>query len=204
VLVNDTQTAISGVTVSVSVLDFSLKPLFSNDATVNLPADGIAKVLTLPSIADLTTTYFLRLSARDRSGKTVSTNFYWLSPQDDVLDWAKSAWYYTPTTKHADLTQLATLPSTTLRTSLTVASRGHATVRVENTGRTLAFQVRLMLVDSSNGEEFLPVFWDDNYLALLPGEARDITVEYPVSAATPALQVEAWNVARTGAAVGGR
>ena len=204
VLVNDTQTAINGVTVSVSMFDFSLKPRFTNDATVDLPADGIATVLTLPSIADLTTTYFLRLSARDRSGKTLSTNFYWLSTQDDVIDWAKSAWYYTPTTKHADLTQLATLPPTTLRTNLTVASRGHATVRVENTGRALAFQVRLMLVDSSNGEEFLPVFWDDNYLALLAGEAREITVEYPASAATPALQVEAWNVARTGASVGGR
>jgi len=72
------------------------------------------------------------------------------------------------------------------------------------TGVALAFRGRLILIDSSSGEEFLPVFWDDNYLALVPGEARDITVEYPASAATPALQVEAWNVARTGASVGGR
>ena len=32
-------------------------------------------------IAGLTTTYFLRLSARDTSAAVISTNFYWLSTQ---------------------------------------------------------------------------------------------------------------------------
>jgi exo-1,4-beta-D-glucosaminidase len=202
VLVNDTPTALSGVAVSVSVLDFSMKPRFTRETKVDLGPDAVVKAFTLPSIPDLTPTYFLRLSARDRGGRTVSTNFYWLSTQEDVLDWAKSTWYYTPTTKHADLTQLATLPQTSLRTSLKVTSPGHAVVHVENSGHMVAFQVHFALVDASSGEERLPVFWDDNYLALLPGEARDIEVEYPATAVAPSLQVDAWNVAKTGATVG--
>ena len=75
---------------------------------------------------------------------------------------------------------------------------------VENTGRALAFQVRLKIVDAGSGEEFLPVFWDDNYLALMPGEARDIPVEYAAKSATPALQAEAWNAPKTGVPGGGR
>jgi exo-1,4-beta-D-glucosaminidase len=182
----------------------TLKPRFARDVAVDLDADAVSKVVALPTITDLTTTYFLRLSARDRGGRVLSTNFYWLSTQEDVLDWPKTQWYFTPTTKHSDLTALASLPQTTLRASLKVASQGHATVHVENAGRALAFQVRLTLVDAASGEEFLPVFWDDNYLALMPGEARDIAVDYPAGAGTPALQAEAWNAPKTGASVGGR
>ncbi len=37
----------------------------------------------------------------------MSRNFYWLSTREDVLDWKKTKWYYTPTKVHADLTALA-------------------------------------------------------------------------------------------------
>ena len=80
-----------------------------------------------------------------------------------------------------------------------------ATVRLENTGKALAFQVRLKLVDAGTGSEFLPVFWDDNYLALMPGETRDVAVEYSGSgSATPALEIEGWNVPLMKVARGGR
>ena len=52
---------------------------------------------------------------------------------------------------------------------------------VENTGTALAFQVHLKLVDAESGDELLPVFWDDNYFELLPGETRAIRVAYPRS-----------------------
>jgi hypothetical protein len=82
-------------------------------------------------------------------------------------------------------------------------ARGRATVHLENTGKALAFQVRLMLVDAKSGGEPLPVFWDDNYVALLPGESRDITVEYSGAPGSLSLRVEGWNVTKTEVAVGG-
>ena len=63
-LVNDTPTALAGMTVSASVLDFGLATRFSREARVDLPADGVVRAFTLPEVAGLTTTYFLRLSAR--------------------------------------------------------------------------------------------------------------------------------------------
>jgi len=104
-------------------------------------------------------------------------------------------------TTHADLTALATLPTTTLavsRRAQDTSDGGAAIVTVENTGRSLAFQVHLKLVDPASGDEVLPVFWDDNYFALVPGEKRDVRVALPrqARAASLAVDAEAWNVSR--------
>ncbi len=204
-LVNDTQTARTGITVSATVLDFSLAPRFSREVTVDLPADGVVKAVELPKIPDLTTTYFVNLAARDSSGATLSRNFYWLSAKPAVLDWANTKWYYTPVKQDDDLTLLSTLARTTLSATLETSAAGVAKVHVQNTGQALAFQVRLKVVDARTATEFLPVFWEDNYLALLPGEARDIAVEFSAPAGSePALELEAWNVPSIRVARAGR
>jgi len=203
-VVNDTQQPVPGLIVSASVLDFSLKTRFTREATIDLAADAVARPITLPAIPDLTTTYFVRLSARDRGGKVLSTNFYWLSTKPSILNASKTQWYYTPVSRHDDLTMLATLPATTLRATLQARAAGRATVHVENTGSALAFQIHLKLVDGASGNEYLPVYWEDNYFELLPGEARDISVEYSGTSAAPALTLEAWNVASARVASAGR
>ena len=70
------------------------------------------------------------------------------------------------------------------------------TVTVTNPGKTIAFAVRLKLQKSSDGEEILPVLWQDNYFSLLPGETRRITATYrakDLGKAQPILATEAWN-----------
>jgi len=70
-------------------------------------------------------------------------------------------------------------------------------VTVANTGRALAFQVHLELVDPRDGKEILPAFWEDNYFELLPGERREIRVAYPRRDREPPPRVtaDAWNTA---------
>jgi exo-1,4-beta-D-glucosaminidase len=65
---------------------------------------------------------------------------------------------------------------------------------VKNTGTALAFQVRVKLIDPATGDEVLPVFWDDNYFELFPGETRNIRVAFPRIKVQPRIEVEAWNV----------
>ena len=72
------------------------------------------------------------------------------------------------------------------------AAAGRGRVRVTNTGPALAFQVRLKLSDTADGRERLPVHWDDNYFALLPGESREVAVSFPAGGA-PVVEAEAWN-----------
>jgi exo-1,4-beta-D-glucosaminidase len=195
-VVNDLHEPFSKLKVSAEVYDLNLMSKFSREATVDVAADGVVRALTIPSIPGLTKTYFLRLRLDDEKGQTRSTNFYWLSTQEDVLDWKNTKWYYTPTSRHSDLTALAKLPPTTLDASLVVSedspeNNGRATIA--NTGKALAFQVRLKAVDPSNGEEILPVFWEDNYFELFPGEQRAVRVAWQRGGVSPRLEVEAWN-----------
>jgi exo-1,4-beta-D-glucosaminidase len=199
-VVNDLQQEFKSLKVSAEVFNLDLASRFEKSAVVDVAADGVARAFALPAIPDLTTTYFLRLKLEDAAGRPVSSNFYWLSTREDELDWEKTQWYYTPTKRHADLKALAGLPPT----RLTVASlvepagpNGTARVTVENIGTALAFQVRLKLTGGPGEEEILPVYWEDNYFALFPGEKRELRVSYPRGAAkTPMVEAEAWNAPR--------
>ncbi len=202
VVVNDTLEPRPQLTVSARIFDLNSRELFSREAKVDVGADAVGRAFTLPApAADWSRTYFVRLAARDAGGREVSRNVYWLSTEEDRLDWAKTEWYYTPTAKHADLRALASLPRTTLEVAATLAGAGaerRAQVVVKNTGTALAFQVRLKLVDPSSGEEILPVYWEDNYFALFPGESRELNVSFPgMASGQPRVTAEAWNADTT-------
>jgi exo-1,4-beta-D-glucosaminidase len=195
VVVNDRQEDAKGLKVAARVLDLALATRFSREAAIDVAADGVARAFEIPAaLPGLGTTYFVRLDLTDAAGASVSTNFYWLSTRDDVLDFAKTEWFYTPVKRHADLTALAHLPATTLAV-VPAFEPGAARVRVTNTGKALAFQVRLKLTDGAGGAEVLPAAWDDNYVALLPGEAREFRVSFAAGAVhgSPSVEVEAWN-----------
>jgi exo-1,4-beta-D-glucosaminidase len=71
-------------------------------------------------------------------------------------------------------------------------------VVVENTGKNIAFLTRLRLVKGKEHQEILPVFWQDNYISLLPGEKREVSVSVRKSdldSAKPMLLVDGFNVA---------
>jgi exo-1,4-beta-D-glucosaminidase len=195
-VVNDTQEPFRGLTVTAEVFDLALASKFSKKATVDVAADGVARAFPIPKLAGLGTTYFVRLKAEDASGQLQSRNFYWLSTTEDVIDWKNTKWFYTPTKRHADLTALAKLPTTTLQVSArfdeSSGPEGAAAVVVENTGKALAFMTHLQVLDGA-GKEILPVFWEDNYLELFPGEKRELRVSFPRGEGKPSVTAEAWN-----------
>jgi exo-1,4-beta-D-glucosaminidase len=184
------------------IYNLDMTEKFSQQTNVDIGADGTKRVLTLPEPADLSATYFVKLTLTDATGKQVSDNFYWLSTQGDTLDKPKngSDWYYTPTKQFADFKALSTLPPVKLNVlakSGRTGSDNWTRVTVENPSKSLAFFVHLKVNDSNdkNSEEILPVIWQDNYFSLLPGEKRDVTATYALPRnGKPMVQVEGWNV----------
>ncbi|MGW3103770.1 glycoside hydrolase family 2 protein [Streptomyces sp. NPDC001100] len=158
--------------------------------------------LTLPSsVAGLSTTYLVRLTLTDASGKEVSRNVYWLSARPDTLDWAHTDWYYTPTTSYADLkglNSMAQVPvSATASTSVGTDGTSTTTVTVRNSGKakTPSLLTDVHLVDSA-GRPVLPVTWSDNEVSLWPGESKTLTVTYRTSelhGSAPRVRVSGWN-----------
>jgi exo-1,4-beta-D-glucosaminidase len=118
------------------------------------------------------------------------------------LNFEKTEWYYTPQTDFADFTSLQTLPAASVKARWkSLASADHDDeyqVTLHNAGTGLAFLVRLRLVKGADQAEILPVFWEDNYISLLPGERREVRVRVRKSdlgAAHPELIVDGFNVA---------
>ena len=206
VVVSELAQAQNGLKVAARVYDLALTEKFAQEARVDVGPDGVVRAFTIPSIPGLSKTYFVRLALDDASGRRLSSNFYWLSTQEDVVDFAdESKWWYTPTRTHADLTALADLPATGLTAQARPADEGSqraARVSVANTGHALAFQVRLKLLDTG-GDEILPVYWQDNYFELFPGETREVAVSFPAPPRAGPLRIEAgaWNAAVANASV---
>src|SRR5208283_2363325 len=94
VVVNSFYQAYPGMRARAWVYNIDMTEKFAKDAALDLAEDSSTRALTIPAIDGLSTTYFVRLALEDASGKTVSTNFYWLSTKPDDLDWDRSTWYY--------------------------------------------------------------------------------------------------------------
>ncbi|KAL2812743.1 glycoside hydrolase superfamily [Aspergillus granulosus] len=130
---------------------------------------------------------FLRLILNGDSAEPVSRNVYWLSAQNDVLDWENSDWYTTPVTTFANFTALNNMePATVVATATALANDTSrvsgftfVTVNLENQSDVPAFFIRLIIVDLTTHEELAPVFWSDNYVTLFPRETLQLMVKVP-------------------------
>jgi exo-1,4-beta-D-glucosaminidase len=174
VIVGQGPKPVQGLTARAEVYTLDGKLVHSQEKRdLSVGSLNVTEVFTLPELANLSTTYFVRLKLSDARGQDVSKNTYWLSAKPDVIDWANSDWFFTPVSSYADLHGLAALPKATID----VRARSHdgkTTVTLRNTSNTIAPAVGLTL-RKADGSAVTPVTWTDNYVALWPGES--VTVE---------------------------
>jgi exo-1,4-beta-D-glucosaminidase len=202
VIVNTTQREQKGLKLTIAVYDLASAQKFSQTIDVDVPAQSNVRATVLPDIKDLSQTFFVKLTLKDRA-EIVSQNLYWLSSTNDVLDWDKSTWYFTPTSAYADMTQLKSLPEVQLKISATktrqAVGKEVARITVSNPSPTLAFFVHLQIQPGRNGETVVPIVWQDNYISLVPGETREVSATYEtkdVGSQVPVVVAEGWNTPR--------
>jgi exo-1,4-beta-D-glucosaminidase len=139
---------------------------------------------------------------KDQFGKVLSTNFYWLSAKKNAYDWsANDNDAFTPVKSYEDFTALRSLPSAgkiAVSAGIEKGIEGPLVrVKLQNPSDRLAFQVRLGIRRKNEDAEILPVLWDDNYIELMPGEARGITARFSSPGALDGateLSVTGWNI----------
>jgi exo-1,4-beta-D-glucosaminidase len=202
-VVNGHDHAFAGAIVRATIYDIDAKTKARQEVTLDIPADSSVSALKLSKVNGISATYFLKLELQDASGKLVSDNFYWLSTKPDELDWAKRLEeIYTPQSAYADLSGLNTLPPVTLVVRSSLRQQGNESVVhavVENPTSSLAFMVHLR-VAKGRGEDVVPIFWDDNYTPLMPGEKRELSARFKSDKAPGdglILTVDGWNVVAT-------
>jgi exo-1,4-beta-D-glucosaminidase len=196
-VVNGTYEALKGTKVSAKIYNIDAAEKASRDVTLDLAADSSTKAFDLPKVEGLSKTYFLRLQLSDAGGKQLSDNFYWLSTKADTLNWAKQQdTVYTPQAEFGDLTGLNSLPQVKLNANV-VSGNGTAQVTVSNPGNAIAFMVHLRVTRGKGGEDLTPIFWEDNYFSLLPGESRTVTAKFEqgsLDGKEAVVELDGWNV----------
>ena len=125
-------------------------------------------------------TIFVVMQVSDEDGKPVGSNFYW---------WAQ---------KEATLRELDSLPKVRLKATAgaTVAAdkEREVTVKITNASAAPALMAKLTLQDSATGKRILPAYYSENYISLLPGEERTVTIEFPAGRGKPSIGLRGWNL----------
>lgn len=185
---NDTLTEQSGLTLEAKLFDRESQLIWSDTMSdLELSERSVQQAIVLPELpTEKAAVYFLDLRLRDAHGAEITNNFYWISNMHEDLAYEKSTWYHTPNSTYADLSLLRSLPEAEVNASFQktgmVEDRQTAEVKLHNPSAHLAFFIELSVKDAATGTTLLPVFWEDNYVSLLPGETRTLRVEYPATA----------------------
>lgn len=178
-VVNQTLFDAENLTTEVHLFDLKGNRLSSQEFTLNVPANSIQ----IAGLADTSKKskglYFLRLLLKNKSGETVDENLYWLTNQPE------------------DFQNLETLQPASIELRTEKSKTGKQYVSLKNTGQETAFFIRLKVTDKSRNELVLPVFIEDNYITLFPGEEKKLEVDLtllPVNEPENfVLQAEPWN-----------
>jgi exo-1,4-beta-D-glucosaminidase len=200
------QTAESRNSLKVAVEFFSLdgtRKYFTEISGFSIGPNTSREAMTVPRIPNLDPTYLVRAVLMDATDKVLAENVYWESITDDDLGEAKNdEQFKTSLAKWADLSALTTMPRGDLDVSTQVTdANGERKVAITLANPTghVAFFVRAEVTRGTDGEELLPITYDDNYITVFPHETRTIIATFDTSVRTgrtPALRIEGFNVVK--------
>ena len=180
-LVNNTQQRLQGIVVRYTVEDLDGRVLAQRATTIDAPAASVTPAgMVDDAVLSAVPVALIRLDAIAANGELLSRNTYWQGRQP------------------SDLKAMTTMKRAALNVSALRTASGEedeTEIMVDNPGRTPAIETKFTLFDHG-GKQILPAYFSDNYVTLLPGEHRTITVRYPAGAADAPVHVavRGWNV----------
>jgi beta-galactosidase/beta-glucuronidase len=183
-VVNTTREARPGLRLEARVYGLDNRLLLSRDDRVESPANQTSSgpPLALQPLLDREGLVLVKLRLADERGETVSENFYWQGKDD------------------ASYRRLGTLSPQALTASARLAGQ-RVSVNLANRAGQAVLAAKLTLLDAK-GERILPAYYSDNYISLLPGEKRDVSIDIPAGTAIPArIGLRGWNVVQQEIAV---
>jgi mannosylglycoprotein endo-beta-mannosidase len=92
---------------------------------------------------------------------------------------------------------LQTIKQAQIKAKIRNISEGKVEVFISNpVNGPIAFFNRVSLIDVKSKKRILPVFYSDNYISVLPGESKTVTLEYSPSIVKEkaSISIKGWNV----------
>ncbi|MGJ5816097.1 glycosyl hydrolase 2 galactose-binding domain-containing protein [Paludibaculum fermentans] len=171
----------SGLSARLQILNLDGSVKQDVSYTVDSREDSTVIAGTIEYPAGLSSVHFLRLQLA-RNGQLISDNFYWRGVQE------------------GNFRALRDLAKTRVSARTLVQRQGDSwrlTTELRNISATPALMVRVKAVRSVSGDRILPALYNDNYIALMPGETRSIVTELreaDTRGESPAISVAGYNL----------
>jgi hypothetical protein len=184
-VINNTPRSLEGLTINAALYNLDGSQQASQTQIVTAPASAAADAGQIQFPEDrLSAVHFIKLQLFDAEKRLLSENFYWrASPK-----------------QQDNFQALNSLPAVALDVQARKREKdGNCLLDVvaKNPSKSIALMAHLQLRKARSGQRVLPVFYSDNYLSLLPGESKTLTVEAAMAdlgGEEPLLAVDGWNV----------
>ncbi len=188
-VVNQSPAARADLRVRVRTYDLSGKLRDDRSAGgMTVESGGAVRAVTLPPGPADSPVFFVRCELLDDGGAVLAENVYWQSQQpDDVGPPANDTAFDSRQISWADMTALNTIatPRLEITASRGASGAGEVYVRLRNPTSEIAFFQRAELLTAPDGDEILPINYDDNYVTVFPGETVEVRGRVPAGGPTP-------------------
>jgi hypothetical protein len=183
VLVNATARERKDLKVQVNVFDIQGKLLNTITQTESIKSDDQQVILHL-DLSEFSDVVFVKTHVFDNQGAELADNFTWINA-----------------TEKYNYTAMSAIPEASLTISYKPGGESKAgensyRMTVRNTGDSPALMIRIKTMNDKKNELVLPVYYQDNYFSLMPGESKTILITLDkkyLKDSKPSFYVEGWN-----------
>jgi hypothetical protein len=171
----------SGLTAKAQLINQDGSVQWEKDTVIDIKEDATVKAFNLEFPETLSDTYFIKLSLTE-NGRLISDNFYVRGKED------------------GNYHSLLQMPKVSLDANTSLSKSGEEwllTTSLKNNTATPALMVRLKVNGDKSAERILPVFFSDNYIALMPGEEKTVTMRLQnrdTRGETPTVELSGFNL----------
>jgi len=175
-----------GLSAHAEILNMDGAVKWERSASLDSAEDSTTAPIKLEYPAGLTPVHFIRLTL-SRGSEKVSSNFYLRGTAEN------------------DYRAIRDLPKVKLEAATKVEREGARwvlTTELRNVSTQPALMVHLKVVREKGGDRILPALYDDDYVSLMPGEARTIRAEVShadTRGERPRMAVEGFNTGEVSA-----
>jgi Glycosyl hydrolase 2 galactose-binding domain-like/Exo-beta-D-glucosaminidase Ig-fold domain/F5/8 type C domain/Glycosyl hydrolases family 2 len=150
----------TGLKAKASIINMDGSVQWENEEELTCSEDSTVRCFKLEFPKTLSQVHFIKLTLTE-GGRVISDNFYWRGLED------------------GNYQALNQLPKATLSGNTKTRKSGKEwliTTTVKNTSGQPALMIRLKVTGKNSNQRMLPVFYSDNYISLMPGEEKVITM----------------------------
>ena len=169
------------LTARAEVIDIDGKVKWQKAASLDSKEDSTVSPIAMQYPAGLARTHFIRLTLL-KGGDVLSGSFYLHGTAEE---------------DYSGIRSLAPAQVKMKTRTKRNGDRWEIEAELHNVSKTPALMIRVKAVRAKSGDLILPALYDDNYIALMPGEKRTLHIEFNVADARgerPMLLLEGFNL----------